>query len=129
MKHLFEHNYAEADRTRLSRPDAAAVVMHWFLNRQGNELVQAPGSTSEQAAAPETETQEEGTSSLRSHLLKVCEDIAKNPDAYPSPTAEPAPSGESDADDADEISLSDYQSASIVLTPDEAKKNSVYLYI
>lgn len=131
MKHLFEHNYPSEDRTLLSRPDAAAAVMHWFLSREANELVKAPGSTSASVQAeaagaqetetpetPEVETPEEGTSSLRSQLLKVCEDIAKNPDAYPPPT-KVAPTPNED-DDADEISLSDYQSASIVLTPDEA---------
>lgn len=51
MKHLFARNYATADSTRLSRPDAAVAVLHWFLSRSGNELV-APMGAKAHAAAP-----------------------------------------------------------------------------
>lgn len=52
MKNLFEHNYASEGSTRLSRPDAAAAVMHWFLSRQGNELVAPVGAKAAPAPAP-----------------------------------------------------------------------------
>ena len=51
MRNLFAHNYATPDSTRLSRPDAAAAVMHWFLSRKGNELVGPVGSKAPAVAA------------------------------------------------------------------------------
>lgn len=148
MKHLFEHNYATEGTTRLSRPDAAAAVMHWFLSRKGNELVPAFGSKSglatiatqaatpamgeqpetpeipedtpefpEDVAAPDAGSQAgEGANTMRSRLLGVCAAFNSDPSAFPTGTGTTA-SGNSDED---EISLGDYQSTSIVLTPSEA---------
>ena len=157
MKHLFEHNYANQGSTRLSRPDAAAAVMHWFLSRKGNELVAPVGSKPAAAASPaqasaqamgeQPETPElpdetpetpesamdtpefpedvaapvsgreagEGDNSMRSRLLGVCAAFNNDPGAFPTGSNTTTSGG-----DDDEISLGDYQSASIVLTPNEA---------
>lgn len=148
MKHLFEHNYATQGTTRLSRPDAAAAVMHWFLSRKGNELVAPVGSKAAAATSPahtstlaigeQPETPEmpvdtpeypddvaapatgdeagEGENTMRSRLLGVCAAFNNDPSSFPSSSSTSADGGSDD----DEISLGDYQSASIVLTPNEA---------
>lgn len=126
MKHLFECNYATAGTTRLSRPDAAAAVMHWFLNRKGNELA-APIKPKIKAEVPEPLPPEfpadaptqvasvgESDDSLRKHLLDACAKINSNPDAF-LPQSGPA----SVASEDDDISLSDSHTTSIVLTPGE----------
>ena len=152
MKNLFEHNYATQGTTRLSRPDAAAAVMHWFLSRKGNELVAPVGAKSttsagsaqptpiaiederpdfpsevpetpddapefpEDVAAPSTTSEGEGGSNnMRSRLLSVCAALNNDPSAFPTGSG----TSTSAADD-DEISLGDYQSANIILTPSEA---------
>ena len=139
MKNLFEHNY-DAGSTRLSRPDAAAAVMHWFLTREGNELVAAPGAarsapdalkprledadasvaTEVAVAVPMPSAQElsEGErgegGEVQELLLAVGERLKADPAALPA-------SWSTEAAPDDEISLSDdYVSTSIVLTPNEA---------
>ena len=99
MKNLFEHNYATAGQPCLSRPDAAAAVMHWFLTRKGNELVvpglrKPPAEAAVEpvavagpvtvAAAPEAP---QDSASLLSRLLQVCAAIQKDPAAFASPAA------------------------------------------
>ncbi len=57
----------------------------------------------------------EGDSSMRSRLLGVCAAFNNDPGAFPTGSNTTTSGG-----DDDEISLGDYQSASIVLTPNEA---------
>lgn len=145
MKNLFEHNYLDSGTTRLSRPDSALAVMQWFLSRQGNDMVAAPGkavdtTATEPVAAPAATRDDDGPpgmdddaleavtgkasasggSDLRARMLGVGAALQADPDALPTGRALGAPPSGADDEGDDEIVLSpDYVATSIVMTPEE----------
>lgn len=138
INHLFEKNYATDGAVLLSRPDAAAAAMQWFLSREGNELFPAKSNATEAKVEAQTAdvqnnkipdtpadipeypddeaapaASKSAPKSLRARLLDVCESFKEDPDSFHT-------NADDAASNADAISLSEYQSASIVLTPNEA---------
>lgn len=145
MGNLFQHNYVDG-RTKLSRPDAAAAVLQWFLEREGTALVAAPSATtaadvrtaapvapeaavtglkaSADAMAPLDTTEDDAAlaseqRAAKAGMLSVAAALAADPNAFLAPEQ-----GEGTKAD-DEIGLEaseleDYQSTNIIMTPDEA---------
>lgn len=141
MSNLFSANYFAKDKPTLSRPDAAAAVLGWFLNRHDNELFAAqkpPPTEPPDAAAPQEERAESPqgmespvgmesadgnekprSSPVLSRLMGACAKVAAE-EQLPDSSEPPDNAFEGD-EGQDEISLDEsYKSTSIALTSDEA---------